>query len=76
MSFAGSAFQSPQAAIGMRFASTTRRPANPVWWRLPSHVAFRANWVDGDEAFIVNRSDPLTHIVLFDRFWSQNPTIP
>jgi hypothetical protein len=47
-----------------------------VWWRLPSHVAFRANWVDGDEAFIVNRSDPLTHIVLFDRFWSQNPTIP
>jgi WD40 repeat protein len=44
--------------------------------RLPFHVLFRADWVDDDKAFIVNRSDPLTHIVLLDRFWSGNTTLP
>jgi serine/threonine protein kinase len=37
--------------------------------RLPFHVDFRADWVDNGKAFIVNRSEPVTHIVLFDNFW-------
>lgn len=32
------------------------------------HVAFRASWVDGDRAFVVNRSETVSHVVLFDRF--------
>jgi Tol biopolymer transport system component len=38
--------------------------------RLPFHVAFRASWTDGGHSMIVNRSDEVTHIVLFDHFWS------
>jgi Tol biopolymer transport system component len=39
--------------------------------RLPFHLLFRANWVDNDSAFIVNRSDLVSHIVLFDHFWER-----
>jgi hypothetical protein len=38
--------------------------------RLPFHVIFRANWVDGGRSLVVNRQDPVSHIVLLDRFWS------
>jgi len=41
--------------------------------RLPFNVAFRASWVDNDTAVIVNRQDTVSHIVLFDRFWSTEP---
>jgi eukaryotic-like serine/threonine-protein kinase len=37
--------------------------------RLPFHVQFRASWVEGGKALVVNRSEPIRHIVLFDRFW-------
>jgi dipeptidyl aminopeptidase/acylaminoacyl peptidase len=37
--------------------------------RLPFHIAFRADWVDNGTALIVNRSDNISHIVLFDQFW-------
>ena len=37
--------------------------------RLPFHVFFRASWVDDGRALVVNRFDPISHIVLFDRFW-------
>ena len=37
--------------------------------RLPFHVLFRASWVEGGKALVVNRSEPVRHIVLFDRFW-------
>ena len=32
------------------------------------HIAFRASWVDGDHAFLVNRAETVSHVVLFDRF--------
>lgn len=41
--------------------------------RLPFNVTFRASWVDNDTAVIVNRQDTVSHIVLFDRFWSTEP---
>jgi Tol biopolymer transport system component len=34
--------------------------------RLPFHVIFRANWVDGDRALVVNRLDRISHVVMFD----------
>jgi Tol biopolymer transport system component len=37
--------------------------------RLPFHVFFRASWVDDGRALVVNRFDPISHIVMFDRFW-------
>ena len=37
---------------------------------LPFDVVFRASWVDGDSALVVNRQQVATHIVLFDRFWN------
>jgi Tol biopolymer transport system component len=33
------------------------------------HINFRANWVDDGRAFIVNRIETTSHVVLFDRFW-------
>jgi Tol biopolymer transport system component len=33
---------------------------------LPFSLNFRANWVDGDQALIVNRVETTSHIVLFD----------
>jgi eukaryotic-like serine/threonine-protein kinase len=39
---------------------------------LPFHVVFRAAWIDDGAAFIVNRSDTIQHIVLFDRFWERD----
>jgi hypothetical protein len=41
--------------------------------RLPFNIAFLASWVDNDTAVIVNRQDTVSHIVLFDRFWSTEP---
>jgi hypothetical protein len=37
--------------------------------RLPFHMTFRADWVDNGKAFIVNRQDSISHVVLFDHFW-------
>jgi len=37
--------------------------------RLPFRVVFRAGWADKGTALIVNRNDPTSHIVMFDRFW-------
>jgi hypothetical protein len=39
--------------------------------RLPERfrVEFRASWVDGGKALIVNRMEEASHVVLFDRFW-------
>jgi Tol biopolymer transport system component len=42
--------------------------------RLPFHVTFRANWADGGRAFVVNRNDEVSHIVMFDHFWTANGT--
>jgi len=41
--------------------------------RLPFHVVFRASWVDDGQALVVNRSDPISHIVMLDRFWVSEP---
>ena len=37
--------------------------------RLPFHIVFRADWVENDGWFIVNRQEQVSHVVLFDRFW-------
>jgi hypothetical protein len=37
--------------------------------RLPFPIAFSASWVDNGTGLIVNRNDPVAHIVIFDRFW-------
>jgi eukaryotic-like serine/threonine-protein kinase len=37
--------------------------------RLPFSIVFRASWVDNGTALVVNRNDPTSHIVMFDRFW-------
>jgi hypothetical protein len=38
--------------------------------RLPFHVVFRAGWTDEGRAVVVNRSDEVSHIVMFDHFWT------
>ena len=35
------------------------------------HVMFRASWIDGGQAFLVNRAEEVSHVVLFDRFWQR-----
>ena len=37
------------------------------------HITFRANWVDDGRAFIVNRVESTSHIVMFDGFWKSAP---
>jgi Tol biopolymer transport system component len=37
--------------------------------KLPFPANFRADWTDNGKAFVVNRQDSVSHIVLFDRFW-------
>jgi len=34
----------------------------------PFTIAFRASWVDDGRAFIVNRMQSISHIVMLDRF--------
>jgi len=38
--------------------------------RLPFPIVFRASWADNGTALIVNRNEPVSHIVMFDRFWN------
>ena len=39
----------------------------------PFQITFRSSWVDEGRAFVVNRQQPISHIVLFDRFWTAEP---
>jgi dipeptidyl aminopeptidase/acylaminoacyl peptidase len=39
----------------------------------PFHISFRSNWVDDGRAFIVNRVESTSHIVMFDDFWKPAP---
>jgi hypothetical protein len=32
-------------------------------------TVFRINWIDNGSAFLVNRNELQSHIVLFDHFW-------
>ena len=36
----------------------------------PFQIVFRASWVDQDRAFVVNRGQTVSHIVMFDSFWT------
>lgn len=47
--------------------------ASRVVARLPFHVAFRAGWTDEGRAVVVNRDDEVSHIVMFDHFWVNDP---
>jgi serine/threonine protein kinase len=46
--------------------------ASRIAARLPFHVTFRAGWTDDGRAVIVNRNDQVSHIIMFDHFWSNN----
>ena len=46
--------------------------ASRVAVRLPFQALFRASWVDNGRAFIVNRFDRMSHIVMFDHFWKND----
>jgi Tol biopolymer transport system component len=35
----------------------------------PFQILFRSSWVDGGRAFVVNRLQTISHIVMLDRFW-------
>jgi Tol biopolymer transport system component len=54
-------------AIGI-FDTASGAPRTTIL--LPFRVVFRANWIDRGQAFLVNRADTLSHVVLFDRFWT------
>jgi Tol biopolymer transport system component len=34
------------------------------------HISFRANWVGQGQAFVVNRIEGTSHVVLFEHFWT------
>ena len=50
--------------------TATGSPKVAVRFEEPFDMLFRASWVDHDTAFVVNRRQETSHIVLFDRFWS------
>jgi hypothetical protein len=50
--------------------TATGSPRVAVRFEEPFDMLFRASWVDRDTAFVVNRRQETSHIVLFDRFWS------
>ena len=57
-------------AIGTRSGCTdVARGTGRVAVRFPHqfHVMFRASWIDGGQAFLVNRAEEVSHVVLFDR---------
>jgi serine/threonine protein kinase len=49
--------------------TTTGSHRVAVRFQTPFDIDFRASWVDDGTAFIVNRREDSSHIVLFDRFW-------
>ncbi len=51
------------------FEAATGKPRIAVRFPMPFKIFFRASWVDAGKAFIVNRYEPVSHVVLFDRFW-------
>jgi hypothetical protein len=51
------------------FEAATGKPRLAVRFPMPFKIFFRASWVDDGKAFIVNRYENISHIVLFDRFW-------
>jgi Tol biopolymer transport system component len=51
------------------FEAATGKSRPAVRFPEAFRIFFRANWVDGGKAFIVNRYRNISHIVLFDRFW-------
>jgi WD40 repeat protein len=51
------------------FDAPTGKPRLAVRFPMPFKIYFRASWVDDGKAFVVNRYETISHIVLFDRFW-------
>lgn len=49
--------------------TTTGSHRVAVRFQIPFDIDFRVSWVDDGTAFIVNRREDSSHIVLFDRFW-------
>jgi serine/threonine protein kinase len=53
------------------FDVLTGTPRLAARFPAPFRIYFRASWVDNDRAFIVNRYETISNIVLFDRFWTR-----
>ena len=53
------------------FDALTGKSRLAVRFSTPFRIYFRASWVDNDRAFIVNRYETPSNIVLFDRFWTR-----
>jgi Tol biopolymer transport system component len=54
------------------FETLTGKSRVAVRFSIPFKIYFRASWVDGDRAFIVNRYETTSNVVLFDRFWTRD----
>ena len=59
-------------ATATRSGSPTSRTGT---WRVAAHpqpfrIFFRASWGEDGRAFLVNRYQPVSRVVLFDRFWT------
>jgi len=61
-------FQEPTGRTGIAVLDAETGAERTVAW-LAFPASFRAIWVDGDQALIVNRVEPISHIVLFEGFW-------
>ena len=53
------------------FDALTGKSRLAVRFSTPFRIYFRASWVDKDRAFIVNRYETISNVVLFDRFWTR-----
>jgi serine/threonine protein kinase len=53
------------------FDALTGKSRLAVRFSTPFRIYFRASWVDNDRAFIVNRYETISNVVLFDRFWTR-----
>jgi Tol biopolymer transport system component len=52
------------------YDAATGKPRVVVRFSEPFQMFFRASWVDDGRAFIVNRGQTISHIVMLDRFWT------
>jgi hypothetical protein len=53
------------------YEAATGKPRVAVRFPETFQILFRANWVDDGRGFVFNRQETISHIVLFDRFWTK-----
>ena len=52
------------------FDAATGERREAAKFQEPAQTYFRAGWTDGGKALIVNRDQVISHVILFDRFWT------